>query len=327
MSINLEKGSKSYKRLTILATLFVVVGFCGCAVQPSLGEEESALITVVATRDFGREVLFQELVEVRGGSNAMDALKHVAEVETAYGGGFVNAIAGLCSEFSQGQSTARDWFLYVNGILSDTGALDYTLRNGDVEHWDFRSWRFNRFVPAIIGDFPEPFLHGFRGIVYPTFVVYEDGLEDEAESIADKLGEFGVESVATKNISELSQDEKESSNLLILATMDCPLIAELNRIWNRLGFYARFEDGSIQTVNANGEAAATYGTASGLIQATKNPWNPEGIGVCGNAVWMITGTDRAGVKNAVAALTRRHAEFKHAYAAAVTAEGIIRIPQ
>ncbi|GAI85551.1 unnamed protein product, partial [marine sediment metagenome] len=36
-----------------------------------------------------------------------------------------------------------------------------------------------------------------------------------------------------------------------------------------------------------------------LIQATQNPWNPKGIGACENVVWLVSGTDEAGVKDAI----------------------------
>jgi hypothetical protein len=37
------------------------------------------------------------------------------------------------------------------------------LRPGDVEWWDYRSWRGGAMsVPVVVGAFPEPFLHGFE---------------------------------------------------------------------------------------------------------------------------------------------------------------------
>ena len=72
----------------------------------------------------------------------MAALKEVAEVETAYNGGFVSAINGVCSGFTKGEKAKVDWFIYVNGIQSNAGALDYIMQDGDVERWDFHNWDF-----------------------------------------------------------------------------------------------------------------------------------------------------------------------------------------
>ena len=55
-------------------------------------------VSVVATRNFGQELIFSERVELAVNTRAMDALQQVAEVETAYGGGFVNAINDIRSD-------------------------------------------------------------------------------------------------------------------------------------------------------------------------------------------------------------------------------------
>jgi len=57
----------------------------------------------------------------------------------------------------------RDWFWYVNGIEGDRSAAEYRLHPGDVEWWDYRSWKRQMRVPVVVGAFPEPFLHGYDG--------------------------------------------------------------------------------------------------------------------------------------------------------------------
>ena len=91
----------------------------------------------------------------------------------------------------------------------------------------------------------------------------------------------------------------ESHNLILIGSIDTELILELDRNWRRLGFFAHFQNGNIVTLNAKGDIAATYGTGVGLIQATQNPWHPNGIGACESVVWMVSGTDEVGVKAAV----------------------------
>ena len=319
------KQTKSLALIT--AFLLAVAALCACSAPSS--EKEAGVITVrvVTTQNFGQELMFDETLEVLPGTSAMAALIKVAEVETAYGGGFVNAINGVRSGSTGSQSMKMDWFFYVNGIQASIGALDYELYDGDIQHWDFRDWSFHHFIPAIVGDFPEPFRHGYGGKTSPTIIVYANGLRGDAEDLENRLAQLSIGDVSIKRLSELSENEKESCNLLLLGTMDCQHISELNQVWNRLGFFAYFKNGNIVTLNPEGEVAAEYGAGVGLIQATQNPWNPKGIGACESVVWLVSGTDEAGVKDAIHALVNRYTEFQYAYTAVVANGEIIKVPQ
>ncbi|MGB2884503.1 MAG: DUF4430 domain-containing protein, partial [Dehalococcoidia bacterium] len=297
-------------RLLISAILFLLcalaLGGCSAGTPGETGADIT--VRVVATRDFSQEIMFDEALGVPPGTSAMAALKQVAEVETAYGGGFVSAINGVGSEHG------RDWFIFVNGMAANAGALDYTLHDGDIQHWDFHDWSFRMAIPASIGDFPDPLVHGYQGEVSPTVIAYEEGLEDSAQALQTSLKGLGVASVSTENVSGLTESDKRHSNLILIGTMDCDLVAELNQVWDRLGFFVHFEDGVMVSYDSEGEVTVEYGSGCGVIQASQSPWNPNGIGVCENVVWMVSGTDKAGVESAVDALTNRHDEFKYAYA-------------
>lgn len=319
------KQTKSLALIT--AFLLAVAALCACSAPSS--EKEAGVITVrvVATQNFGQELMFDETLEVLPGTSAMAALIKVAEVETAYGGGFVNAINGVRSGSTGSQSMKMDWFFYVNSIQASIGALDYELHDGDIQHWDFRDWSFHHFIPAIVGDFPEPFRHGYGGKTSSTIIVYANGLRGDAEDLENRLAQLSTGDVSIKRLSELSENEKESCNLLLLDTMDCQHISELNQAWNRLGFFAYFKNGNLVVLNTEGEVVAKYGAGVGLIQATQNPWNPKGIGACESVVWLVSGTDEAGVKDAIHALVNRYTEFQYAYAAVVANGEIIKVPQ
>ena len=298
-------------------------------VNSPLPTDQSPSARVVVTRDFGKQLMLSELVTVDENTSAMDALMEVAEVETAYGGGFVNGINGLCSGYSGGHAGKEDWFFYVNGISASIGALDYTLHPGDTEHWDFRDWSFHQFVPAIVGDFPEPFLNGCRGAVYPTLVVYQEGWREPAEQIAMRLDQLGVADVSVRSAGELTGSEKEISNLILVGTSGFPLIEELNRPWERLGFYCHFQDGSLRVFDSEGELAAEYGSgdAAGVIQATQSVWNPKGVGAGENVVWIVSGTDEAGVAAAVTALVGCSGDFAYAFSIVATGGEIVKVPR
>lgn len=325
---------KQSKLLTLVVIILLASALTGaCANQPSEpappAEKEPGTITAIITitQDFGRELMLGETLAVLPDTSAMAALMEVAEVETAYGGGFVNAINGVRTGYAGSQKTKKDWFFYVNGIQSNVGALDYKLYDGDVQHWDFHSWGFRHFVPAIIDGFPSAFHHGFGGRVSPTLIVCPDYLKQDAIRLEEKLAQLEVKDVSIRSLDELSESEKGNSNIILVSGLGNSLISELNQNWQRLGFFTYFDNGDLIVINNDGETAAEYGAGTGLIQATQNPWNPKGIGACENVVWLVSGTDEAGVKNALDALIDQHNKIQYTGAVVVVDGKIIRVPQ
>jgi hypothetical protein len=308
--------------LTILILLSIAAVY-GCS-SPTPTPRDPTAVYIVATRDFGRELLFDKEIPIEDRLSAMDALKRVANIETKYGGGFVSSIKGPSSWYPE---TEGDWLYYINGISARVGAADYTLREGDIEHWDFHRGFHDICPAAIVGDFPEPFLHGYGGKVHQTVVVYADGFEEQAAELEDTLNDMVVVQVLIRGIAELSEEEKENCNLIIVGAANCQLISELSELYRRLGFYVYFEDGRMIAINSEGKVQAKYGAGSGVIQATQNPWNPGGIGACESVVWMVSGVDDIGVRKAVEALTGSYSQFRYCYAVVVTDEGIIKVPQ
>ena len=120
---------------------------------------------------------------VPAGLTAMQALDRELDIDTSYGGRFVQSIDGVEGDVSK----QRDWFWFLNGIESDVSAADYRLRAGDVEWWDFRSWRDEMREPVVVGAFPEPFLHGYGGAPRQAAVRYEPGLQKGARAIGRLL--------------------------------------------------------------------------------------------------------------------------------------------
>lgn len=158
----------------LLAAL-VVAGCGGAAV-------EEGTATVWITRDRGARVL--RTATVPAGLTAMQALRRVADVETRYGGRFVQSIDGLAGSLS----ARRDWFYFVNGYDADRSASEYRLHPGDVEWWDYRRWSSPGEVKVVVGAFPEPFLHGFAGERLVTRLDARAGADPEAVlALAERL--------------------------------------------------------------------------------------------------------------------------------------------
>ena len=85
----------------------------------------------------------------------MRVLDREADLETRFGGGFVQSIDGIEGDTEDGRSL--DWFFYVNGIESSVGAAEVAMRPGDRIWWDYRDWTDAMRVPAVVGSWPEPF--------------------------------------------------------------------------------------------------------------------------------------------------------------------------
>lgn len=163
------------KRGFLAACVLLLV--CGCGSERA----GSGSASLWVTRDRGRTVLLVRTVPA--GLTAMQALDRELDIETRYGGRFVQSIEGVEGDLSR----QRDWFWFLNGIDADVSAADYELRPGDVEWWDFRSWEEKMREPVVVGAFPEPFLHGYGGPPRPAVVRFEPGLGKGARAIGRLL--------------------------------------------------------------------------------------------------------------------------------------------
>ena len=118
--------------IAIVVACLLAIPLSGCQSTPS-GQIE---VRVIVTQD-NSTLMRDESVILDDGSTAMDALQQVATVETKYGGGFVEAIDGVRTQYPE---TNKDWFYYVNEVSPNVGAAAYILHDGDVVHWDFHEW-------------------------------------------------------------------------------------------------------------------------------------------------------------------------------------------
>ena len=209
------------RRLPVLLVLLVAAaGLTGCGAGGGGGQAR-----VWITRDRGATLL--ERGDVPAGLTALQGLDRLAKVETGYGGAFVTAIDGLSSS----QLHQRDWFYFVNGYESDRGAASYRLHAGDVEWWDYRSWRSQARAPVVVGAFPEPFLHGFDGKRRPAAVRFAPGLRSEALALARV--------VRAGSVAPLGAPVATAANLLVVDTGRPGLVAGL-RSGERAGDPVRF---------------------------------------------------------------------------------------
>jgi hypothetical protein len=158
----------------------------GCGGSRNAGEA-----TLWVTSDRGTDVLVE--TSVPAGMTAMQALRSEADVDTSYGGRFVQSIEGIAGD----ASSHRDWFYFVNGVEADRGAAEYRLRSGDVLWWDYRTWSGNDMRQAVVvGAFPEPFIHGYGGQLRRAVVRFEEEhMRGTALGLAHAIGSKSCERV------------------------------------------------------------------------------------------------------------------------------------
>ena len=302
--------------LAALACAAAVALPAGCGLGE--GDEQAGGATLRVTRDFGRAELGSADTEtLRDGGTVMRFLRSEFDVETRFGGGFVQSIDGLAGEGSSGR---RDWFFFVNGIESDVGAAEYELSPGDRVQWDLRHWRAAMRVPAIVGAYPEPFRSGIGGKRRPVRVECEEAAAEPCRDAKDSLERAGV----PVSGSSLGAPGTETVTRLVVARWPQARIVRgapaLEDGPQASGVFARFgADGrSLELLDEDGEVARTIrpGDGTALVAALR-PRDDE-------LIWLVTALDEEGLAAGVAAL--REKRLRDAFAVAVTGRTVEKLP-
>jgi len=266
------------------------IAIAGCGLGAGRGTSN---VTVTVTKNFGSSRVSQ-LSEKRvpGSESVMRVLERHFDVGLRYGGGFVESIDGL-----SGSSARRDWFYYVNGMEAAKGAATTTVHRGDRIWWDLHDWTATNTVPAVVGSFPEPFLHGSGGKRLPTVLQCGADVTAACKRVSAELASLGVP-VATQQIGGGSGTASLGVVVGTWRDIRAEIVASLLQQGpGSSGVYAKFTGGgsSLTLLDPRGDAAQTIGPRAGLVAATA-----QGSDV---PTWLITGTDVAGVGAAAAALT------------------------
>jgi hypothetical protein len=272
------------------SAIAVAVALAGCGLGAGKGTSD---VAVTVTRDFGTaSVGSANESHVPGSQTVMRLLERSFHVTTRYGGGFVQSIDGHA-----GTSERRDWFYYVNGLQASLGAAGTSVHKGDRIWWDLHDWSATDSIPAVVGSFPEPFVHGTGGRRLPTTLACAPDAKAACQHVATEFKAVGVIAQTV-----LIGTGSGSDSLAVVVGSWRDLHGELAATLiehgpGSSGVYARFAPGGsqLQLLDPGGHVVRTLGPGAGLIAAT-------GQSATGT-IWMITGTDPAGVSAAAAALT------------------------
>ncbi len=268
-----------------------MAGGCGLGA----GESEEGAATLTVTRDFGtRDVGTGSADPIPGGETVMRMLQRDFEVETRYGGGFVQQINGIAGGRAHGRPV--DWFYYVNGILADGGAAARKLAPGDDVWWDHHDWGGSADVRAVVGAFPEPFESGTSGKRLPVRLDCADAAADACDEVAERLSEAGVKAGRSAAASFGGESVLRVKVGIWADLRRDPAVRQLEEGPKASGVYARPSAAGdrFELLDPAGNAVRTLGAGGGLIAATA---------LGGEApTWIVTGTDAVGLAAAAAQL-------------------------
>jgi hypothetical protein len=296
------------------ALLFGAAAAAGCGLGP--GDEEGA-VELTVSRDRGAEVMHDVSDEIAESDTVLRVLDRNADVETRYGGGFVQSIDGVSGGSEDGRRS--DWFYYVNGIEAPVGSADYEPSDGDSVWWDHHDWSTAMRSPAVVGSWPEPFVHGFEGEPYVTAVACR-APDAVCRSVEDSLAAAGVPDPVG---GPLPEDFERTARVMV-GTWDelrsDPEVRLLGRGPDRSGVFATFSGSSpsagLTLLDERGRVRETLGAGAGLVAALRPGQRPPTL--------VVTGTDAAGVA-AAAELLGDELENHFALAALENA-GTIPVP-
>ena len=273
---------------TVAIACAVAISGCGLGAGPGTSN-----VSLTVTRDFGaRELGSVTESHVPGSETVLRMLERHFEVATRYGGGFVEQIAGY-----SGSSSQRDWFYYVNGIQGARGSAGTDVHRGDRVWWDLHDWRATDSIPAVVGSFPEPFIHGIGGKRLPTVLECASDTEVACTRVTDELGKLGVP-VASQLLGTGSGSDSLTLEVGTWRDLRGEIVSALVDNGPRSsGVYAKFAagGGALQLLDPQGNVARTLTADAGLVAATAQGSSQP--------TWLVTGTDPAGVATAAADLT------------------------
>jgi hypothetical protein len=246
------------------------------------------------TRDYGTETVTEASVEDPDETETvLRMLDRETDIETRYGGGFVQSIEGVAGGTEGGRRF--DWFFYVNGIESPVGSADRPIAGGDRVWWDHHDWTDVMRVPAVVGSWPEPFLQYSAGEERLPVRVECGGERDACRTAAERLSDEGI-SVGTDRLG--GGTGEEALRMLVgpwSSIREDPAAAQIDAGPRDSGVFADFATpGEIVALDERGAPASRLGDGAGLVAAVRDGEDPP--------TWIVSGVDRAGVRAAADAL-------------------------
>jgi hypothetical protein len=292
--------------LRMAAAALVAAAATGCGLGAGGADEGTARLLI--TRDYGAEVLLEASEDdPRASESVLRFLDRETEIETRYGGGFVQSIEGIAGD---GSAAGRsDWFFYVNGIESSVGSAEVGVRGGDRIWWDYRNWSAAMRVPAVVGQWPEPFAQESTDAENRHAVeIVCDGAR-----AACRLARRRVDAVSPATA---DAETGEGPRVLVgpwSRLRSDPVAALLRDGPAAGGVFADFgaspggSGAGLIALDEGGDRVRRLGAEAGLVAALRSGDDPP--------TWVVTGGTRSGVALAARSLDSTHLAHRYAVAA------------
>ncbi len=283
--------SRTARALALVLAMTTLLAGCGSSASTAADQ-----IALTVTRDLGAEdvvALRQERVPPPG---------------------------GLAPIFRRYPNTRGSQSLFVNGMAPAEPASELEVHGGDRVWLDQHRPTVVPQIAAVVGSFPEPFLHGVGGKRLPVRVECDDPRGGVCAAVSEKLVALGV--VAGRSI--ISRSAADMTVRILVGP------------WKRLrgrdfeadsidagprasGVFARFDAAAerLLVLDAGGNVARTLAAGTGLIAATRAKDRQP--------VWFVTGTDAAGVASAARALDE--SVLADRFALAISDDLPVAVPQ
>jgi Domain of unknown function (DUF4430) len=279
------------RRAALLAALVPAAALAGCG----LGAGNSPhVVRLAVTSEFGAGTIRAWAdAHVHGEDTMMSVLMRNANVGTSDGGNFVQSIDGHAA--GQRGSEPIGWFYFVDGVQAAKGAASTDVRSGDRIWWDLHDWSQSEESPAVVGSFPAPFTTGLEGRRLPVRVECQRPASQPCRTVVTRLRALGV-LVGGGAI----DPGEETGTLRVLvgtwsAIRNAAQVSTIEQGPRASGVYARFNNAgaSLSVLDEQGRTVAALGAGAGLVAATRHGEDAP--------VWVISGTDAAGVQRAAGA--------------------------
>ena len=299
-----------------VSVVLAALALAGCGL---IAASAPTAVQLLVTREFGSVAVHRSgALRASSGETVIELLSSELPVIAGPGGKRVRGIDGLSSGPQAGAPGQTDeWSYYVNGVQASKGPAATSVHPGDHVWWDLHDQSQARDIPAIVGAFPEPFLNGVEGARLPVRIECAF-VDDACRAVTASLRAAGVPA-AVAAIGSGGAPETLRVMVGPWSHLNGDLEAEsIGRGPGSSGVYARFSANgqALTLLDQQGRAVRTLASDAGLVAATN--------GVKEAPVWVVTGTDEAGVELAARAFNRTM--LANRFAVAIAPGGAIALP-
>jgi hypothetical protein len=296
---NLVYGLKASSLIVVGVITFIGLGFALPVILDQINSRNKTVeligeipedITLYITSDYGRNLLGNGSFDPDLGLTAMEMLRNITDIETRYGGLFVNGAYGLKSNMAE----RLDWFYYVNGAYMDRGLASYKPKRGEVVQVDYHYWGNYAASPGFLTGYPWRFLTGLGGNRWNITVASGEQYLGNVSVYAGKLSTFCNLTVEVLNPDEVELKDTEKNLVLFVGPDGNALYSEIMAIRKNAFWPVEVDKGGVfvnHLPSGRDKLEGGYvlvstdlpgGKWALLVIATSKAWMNEAIGEISN---------------------------------------------